>query len=194
MVDIAQRAHAHAQGGRGSGLDVAAACAGGFICFERTRDTAARQLSFPENVRFATVFTGTSAATTDHLARYDRWCAGAIPQPLQNLMDAASAVAAAVPEAEAFMRQLCAYIRALQQLDDAADLGIYTDAHRKLTRLGTACGVAYKPSGAGGGDMGMAFATDAAAIASFEAEAATAGFKPLPMELDLHGITISHEG
>ena len=52
----------------------------------------------------------------------------------------------------------------------------------------------YKPCGAGGGDLGMAFAIDARAIDSFERAARAAGFRRLPLELDEHGITVGIEG
>ncbi len=51
----------------------------------------------------------------------------------------------------------------------------------------------YKPCGAGGGDLGMAFAIDPDALDSFERAAVAAGFNRLPLELDEHGITVSVE-
>jgi phosphomevalonate kinase len=97
-------------------------------------------------------------------------------------------------DAGGFMRQLRAYAVALRALDDTARLGIYSDAHRQLSDLGNDTGVVYKPCGAGGGDLGMAFANDAATIESFERAARAAGFRRLPVELDEHGITVGVEG
>jgi phosphomevalonate kinase len=194
---IAQRAHHRSQGGRGSGIDVAAACAGGFIRYQRGLggDAAAtRRLEFPAGVGFAAIWTGVSAATRDYLERYEAWCAGAIPAPLQKLIEAAAAVADAVPDAAQFMRQLRAYAAALLSFDSAAQLGIYSSSHRTLSDLGTANGVVYKPCGAGGGDFGMAFAVDRQAIESFSQAARAAGFARLPLELDRDGITVGIEG
>ena len=91
------------------------------------------------------------------------------------------------------MRQLRAYAAALRAFDDSARLGIYSDAHRRLSDLGNDTGVVYKPCGAGGGDLGMAFTNDANAIESFGRAAQAIGFKRLPVELDEHGITVGIE-
>lgn len=193
---IAQAAHQQSQGGRGSGVDVAAACRGGFIRYAREsmeRSPQIERLDFPR-VAFAAVWTGVSAATRDHLQRFDTWCAGKRPAPLQALAVAANDVVNALPDAAKFVRQLRAYAEALQHLDHAAQLGIYSTPHRAMAAIGTTNGVVYKPCGAGGGDLGMAFALDAHAIESFAQAARAAGYEPLPLELDLHGITVGIEG
>jgi phosphomevalonate kinase len=193
LFPIAQRAHQQSQGGRGSGVDVAAACSGGFIRYDRDPPRT-MGVEFPAGVAFATIWTGVGAATRDYLQRFDAWCAGTQPATLCTLIDAANDVADAVPDAAQFVRQLRAFAEALQHLDHAAQLGIFSNAHRTLAALGTMHGVVYKPSGAGGGDFGMAFALDARAIESFAEAARAAGFEPLPLELDLHGITVGIEG
>jgi phosphomevalonate kinase len=94
----------------------------------------------------------------------------------------------------AFVRQLRAYAAALRSLDDVAHLGIFSAAHQLLGELAEDHGVVYKPCGAGGGDLGMAFAIETRALESFERAAHAAGFRRLPLELDEHGITVGIEG
>jgi len=48
--------------------------------------------------------------------------------------------------------------------------------------------VLYKPCGAGGGDIGMAFADDPSALAHFRQQAAANGFTPLDLETATHGV------
>ena len=192
---IAFAAHRAAQGGRGSGIDVAAACRGGLIRYKTDKQTPRiAYLRFPTGLSYAAIWTGTSAATREHIMHFDTWRAGTIPPPLNALTNAAKAVAAAVPDAAEFMRQLQAYALTLRSFDDIAQLGIFNAAHRTLTDLGNDCGVVYKPCGAGGGDLGMAFALDPDAIAAFVRAANAAGFKRLPLELDDHGTTVGIEG
>lgn len=193
VFPIAFAAHGAAQGGRGSGLDVAASCEGGMIRFEAGRHPSVRRVAFPR-ISFAAIWTGASADTREHLVQFDAWRAGTVPDPLKSLTTAASRVADAVSDHETFVRQLRAYAAALQSLDDVAHLGIYSPAHRQLTRLAEEHGVVYKPCGAGGGDLGMAFAIDARALEPFERVARAAGFGRLPLELDEHGITVGIEG
>jgi phosphomevalonate kinase len=207
VFPIALAAHREAQGGRGSGLDVAASCAGGLIRFEAARSPRIARVAFP-SVSYAAIWTGASADTMEHLAQFDVWRAGAIPAELKTLMTEASRIADAVSakgvrvpsEAEgtltplAFVRQLRAYTAALRSLDDVAHLGIFNAAHRLLSEMAEDHGVVYKPCGAGGGDLGMAFAIDTRALESFERAAHAAGFRRLPLELDEHGITVGIEG
>jgi phosphomevalonate kinase len=207
VLPIALAAHRRAQGGRGSGLDVAASCKGGLIRFEGGQPPTVTRVAFPP-VSHAAIWTGASADTAQHLAHFDVWRAGTIPAQLQALLTEASRVAAAVsyggvraPSAAegaltpaSFMRQLRAYAAALRALDDVAHLGIYSAAHRLLGELAENHGVVYKPCGAGGGDIGMAFAIDPRALDSFERAALAAGFERLPLELDEHGITVGIEG
>ena len=190
---IALAAHRAAQGGSGSGIDVAAACAGGLIRYEADETPRIVRVAFPTGVSFAAIWTGTSAETREHLAHFDTWRNGAIPPVLGALIDAARNVAAALPDARDFMRQLRAYAAALRAFDDTARLGIYNEAHRLLADLCTD-GVVYKPCGAGGGDLGMAFGSDAQAVESFVSAARAAGFNRLPVELDEHGITVALKG
>jgi phosphomevalonate kinase len=194
VFPIALDAHRAAQGGRGSGVDVAAACHGGLIRYEATTpDPRVTRVPFPAGVAFAAIWTGTSAETRAHIASFERWRAGTIPNELAQLIGAAGAVVGSVPDPQDFMRQLRAYAIALQALDATARLGIYSPAHRTLTDVARAHGVVYKPCGAGGGDLGMAFAIEPGALAAFERGAIAAGFDRLPLELDEHGITVSVE-
>jgi phosphomevalonate kinase len=194
VFPLALAAHRAAQGGRGSGVDVAAVCHGGLIRYETTGPAPrVTRLALPAGVAFAAIWTGASADTRSHIADFDRWRDGTIPSALAQLIGAAAAVVGSLPNAEEFVRQLRAYAITLQALDATARLGIYSTAHRTLTDVARKHGVVYKPCGAGGGDVGMAFALEPGVLAAFERDARAAGFNRLPLELDEHGITVSVE-
>jgi phosphomevalonate kinase len=190
---VALAAHRSAQGGSGSGIDVAASCTGGLIRYEMRPTPLHERVAFPNGVSHAVIWTRASADTREHLVHFDTWRNGGIPRELGALIDAAGRVTDALGTASDFMRELRAYAAVLRALDDTARLGIYGNAHRRLSELGSEAGVVYKPCGAGGGDLGMAFADDTTAIESFARAARTAGFKRLPVELDEHGITVGVE-
>ncbi len=193
VFPIALAAHRAAQGGSGSGIDVASSCTGGLIRYEMHPTPALARVAFPNGISYAVIWTGTSADTREHLVHFDTWRDGSIPRELGALIDAAGQVTDALGTASEFMRELRAYAAVLRALDDTARLGIYGNAHRRLSELGSEAGVVYKPCGAGGGDLGMAFANDTTAIESFARAAHAAGFKRLPVELDEHGITVGVE-
>jgi phosphomevalonate kinase len=193
---IAHRAHSRAQGGRGSGVDIAAACSGGLLRYTRSADNVDfGRVGLPSALRYRVIWTGVSAATSNYLERFDAWRQDTLPAPLAELAAAAHATADALHDAGQFMRELRAYAAVLERFDSAAGLGIYNAEHRALAELATQHGVVYKPCGAGGGDFGMAFATVAAsaALEAFSAAARAARLTPMSLELDPHGITVGIE-
>ncbi|WP_280216975.1 phosphomevalonate kinase [Nocardia neocaledoniensis] len=70
-------------------------------------------------------------------------------------------------------------------LDDAAQLGIMTPRLHALCAAAAAVGAAAKPSGAGGGDCGIAVIenTDTAALAELTDRWVAAGIRPLPLRI-----------
>ena len=91
VFPLALAAHRAAQGGRGSGVDVAAACHGGLIRYETTAPAPRiARLQFPAGVAFAAIWTGASADTRSHIADFETWRAGSIPSVLAQLIGAAA--------------------------------------------------------------------------------------------------------
>lgn len=86
---------------------------------------------------------------------------------------------------DALLRQVRQARQVLAELDDEARLGIFTTELTALCDAAEAVGGAAKPSGAGGGDCGIAL-LDAAAqgeIARMRKEWAAAGVLPLPIHI-----------
>ncbi len=190
-------AHGQLQGGgaassirSGSGIDVAAAWYGGLLRYQRTAGPdapLAAPWKLPASLHLVHVWSGVPASTPDRLACLERHLRGsgsteldALSTQSQELFTCAQPLAA-LPD----------YVAALQALDTAAGLDIYTPPHRALTQLAKEAGVVYKPCGAGGGDIGVAFTDDAAAAARFARQAADMGFPPLPLETARHGIRVT---
>lgn len=142
--------HRTFQGGSGSGLDVAASWLGGTLRFQQG---AARAVVWPEHLAFTAVFTGQSANTRTHTRRFADWQQAGDTSALTRLCECAYALDEVFTEAN-----LSSYINALKGLDHTAELDIYTTAHTRLSEMAAARGLLYKPCGAGGGDIGMAFA------------------------------------
>lgn len=177
----ALNAHRQFQGGRGSGIDVAAAYFGGALRFQ---DGKAQRLSaaLPE-CRF--VWTGRSADTGRGIDRFAAYLKGGDTRALDRLADCSEALCRA-PCLDA----LHDYARALRRLDQSAGLGIYTDAHRRAEALAKVYKLDYKPCGAGGGDVGAAFGGSAGQWDEFEAAAGSSGLTVLNLEAAPHGIEI----
>jgi len=77
---------------------------------------------------------------------------------------------------------------ALEKLGCEVGLPILSDEHRRLHRLARESGTRYKPSGAGGGDFGLAFATDPGLTEAMAARATADGFNVLDLQVDPAGL------
>lgn len=106
-----------------------------------------RQL--PRDLALLPVWTGRSASTADFVR-------GVLDSgaELNGLIDAAErAIAAAL--AEDFLAAVQSFYRALEQLERRSGVPIVAGPHARIAALTSRLGAAYKPSGAGGGDVGL---------------------------------------
>jgi phosphomevalonate kinase len=188
--------HRRVQGGVGSGIDVAASLFGGVVRFQLAGDGSvaeAAPMALPENLRMVFVWTGRAASTGDFLGRL-RARREEAPQDVNAVLDELGAVSsvgvAALGEGDAgaFLDTVDAFWGELDRLGNVIGMPILSEEHRTLRKVAVDCGVRYKPSGAGGGDFGIGFATDADAAAGFTARAETSGFHVLGLGLDRSGL------
>ena len=191
VLTLALAAHARAQAGRGSGLDVASAHRGGLIRYARGAERPSiDSVAWPSGVHRLAIWTRESAVTVHYIERFDRWRLAQRRSSLDALVAAASTTAHALSDAASFVRELRGFSARLTEFDREAGLGVLSHAHRRLTEMaGNA--VVYKPCGAGGGDLGLACSEDLAALAAFGAAAADKGFSPLQLEREQHGVDVS---
>ena len=189
--------HRAFQGGKGSGLDVAASYTGGAITFSLT-PTGVPQIGsvrLPNSVGFAGIFAGRSASTPALVAHYRAWraerpvAAAALYGRLAALAEA-GCEAAREGDAAAWMAAFAAYGRGLQDLGDAIGVPVVTAEHRQIGDEARRYGVAYKVSGAGGGDLGLACAVDAQALAAFTNAVSGRGFRVINVSLAEHGLVV----
>ncbi len=175
--------HRRAQGGRGSGVDVAASLLGGTLRYRLGpggRPEAA-PVALPPGVRLRFVWTGRPTGTAGFLARLERALAEGGGGARRRL-DALAALARRGVEAldaeraGAFLEVVDAYREGMAALGREAGIPILGPEHERLAASAAELGVAYKPSGAGGGDLGVALATDPAALERFVRSAGEAGF------------------
>lgn len=185
--------HRAAQGGLGSGLDVAASLNGGVIAFSRTTDAPPGVVSvaLPDGVGFVVVSSGKAAATRDFLERFAAWQVAeprASDARLAGLRATAASgvVAARANDAERFLDAVAEFGEGLLALGEAIQRDIVTATHRAIARAAVRHGVTYKVSGAGGGDVGLGFATDPTALEDFG--------KALPPGCEVLGLAIDHGG
>jgi phosphomevalonate kinase len=193
LVDL----HREVQGGAGSGIDVAASLLGGVVRFQLAGDGSvanATHLELPGDLRTVFVWTGRAARTSDFLGRLGARREEA-PEKVEPVLDELGAVSsagvAAVAEgnSEAFLEEVDAFWGALDRLGSAIGMPIVSQEHRALRRIAADCDVRYKPSGAGGGDVGIGFTTDPSLAARLADRVASEGFRALDLHIDATGLT-----
>lgn len=190
--------HRASQGG-GSGLDVAASRAGGVICYrhDRTAGPTIGSGRLPDGVAFVTISTSRAASTPDLVRRFDAWRAAEPRSALLRLNRLAAIAETGIVAAEAnaagdFLAAIEQYSEALAELGKAMQADIMTDEHRAIAALARRSGVAYKVSGAGGGDIGLALSASLSDLAAFRA-ALPRGCQALQLEVDRDGLQVRRD-
>lgn len=198
IIDLAELLDLHRtfQGGRGSGIDLAASVTGGVVEYVLTdggRTPSATPLELSDNLHLVFLWTGRSASTGDFLATLEagmRSDEGAIASVLNELggISVAGIGDLRAGRIPAFLDRVSDFGNAMERLGHATGIPILSDEHLELHRLAEDMGVSYKPSGAGGGDVGIGFTDDPKRAKAFAAKAAKAGFQSLDLEIDPVGV------
>jgi phosphomevalonate kinase len=190
--------HRSIQGGRGSGVDVAAAYLGGIVGYRVAGEGGSPQverLSLPGDVRLVFVWTGRSADTSSFLARLEQSRRGnrvAVEEALAALgaLSSAAVDACHADDTAGLVASVRSFWDALARLGRAAGLEILSAEHCRLQDIVGRQGGAYKPSGAGGGDVGIAFAAGDEAACRIAREIAAVGFRVLELGIAPTGLGV----
>lgn len=190
--------HRAFQGGRGSGIDLAASLMGGVVEYRLDRDgsvAVAEPVQLPGGLSMVVVWTGRSADTGELLGRLSRQMAAdggrrEIDTALDRLKEIATAGVLAVRAraVPAFLTTIDEFSEGMLELGRAAGLDIMSREHTELRVLARRFGVTYKPSGAGGGDIGIGFTEDMQAAGCFAQSVREAGFDVIDISPDAAGL------
>jgi phosphomevalonate kinase len=193
---LARRGHRRAQGG-GSGVDVIASALGGVVRVQLADgpDAAPRveRHAGLGAAPWAVLWTGTPARTSDMIARVEAYRArdgGGFAASLGRIAEATAAMerALAAGDVSALVEAVAEHGRAMASLGHAAGAPVVTEAMARLAARIEPMGGACKPSGAGGGDVAVAFARDADTLAAVTEAARAEGFAVVPLAIDPRGV------
>jgi len=189
-LDFAIDVHRAHQRGQGSGIDVMTSFTGGAI--EWRAGKPPRDVSWPDGLAMRPVWTGKAASTAPMLRQLEKFSVSE-PQQHRQLIAALSTTSAATcdaADAPSMLAALAEYAVRLRELDVTTKLGIWSAEHEAIAGLAADVGVVYKPSGAGGGDFGLAFGTDNDALQAFTDLCEQAGFWRGDFELGVKGLSL----
>lgn len=187
---MADEAHRSAQGGFGSGGDIAASVRGGVILYRRGH--VPDKVALPAGLVVFAVVTGTGSSTVDlvgQVAEYRRNRPDAYQRDLGALVRLSESAAAALGSATGVLALADEYFHALAALAQHSGAKIVSERHLELRRLAAESGAVFKPSGAGGGDVGLVFGKleDVDALQSTFTEA---GALVIPVPTDSAGVKV----
>ena len=191
VCEAAIAAHALFQEGHGSGADVAAAARGGVVEFRRSAGQlaiAARQV--PPGLHLVVGWTGVSVPTDPLLKRFTAYAARHEPPALGALCAVAerAAAAAAASDASGFGEAVAETAKLLARLGEETGIPIVTPPLVRLVDAAQRLGAVAKPSGAGGGDCGIAFATSPEQADAVRAAWRAEGIVPLALAIVGEGV------
>lgn len=188
VLGASLRAHRAFQGGAGSGVDVAVAVAGGLLEY-RMEGPVVRPMAWPAGLAVRVVWAGVPADTR---AKLDRLATSPRSPSRAALGAAADGMARAwrAGDTGAILGSAGAYVDALQRFDVDHGLGIFEAGHGALVERAASAGLAYKPSGAGGGDVGVLFGDSERALDAFVDEL---GLDVVDCRLERDGYTVECE-
>lgn len=194
VLKLALSAHRSAQGGTGSGGDVAASAHGGLIQY--SRGSASLPLVWPEELTIMAVVTGTGSRTTDLVGRVEEYAARdetSYRTDIGRLAGLARQARDALRSPHDFLRLASDYFDALVELDVHARAGIVSERHLRLHSLAAGLGGVFKTSGAGGGDLGLVFGPSGAPAETLAAAFAEAGAEVVRLGFGADGFTITDD-
>jgi len=179
----------------GSGADVAAASLGGFVRFrlENGQVAEAQRMPWPAHVSTRVVWTGKEARTSEFVRAvraYEARDASGYAVIRDSLHQQAARFADAIQGADGveIVAAAGAYGQNMGQLGNAAGVSIMTHELQQIATLATHHGGSAKPSGAGGGDVAIAFFTNETDALAFDAACRSEALDLLNLGLGAPGV------
>jgi phosphomevalonate kinase len=181
----------------GSGADVAAASLGGFVRFRLAdgRLAEAERMAFPAHVHTRVVWTGKEARTNEFVRAvrgFEARDASGYAHIRDHLKSEAVRFADAIARANAaeIVAAAAAYGSGMGELGRQAGVEIVTRELAQIAELAREHGGAAKPSGAGGGDVAIAFFARESDAKAFDGACDKAGLDRLDLGLGAPGVRV----
>jgi phosphomevalonate kinase len=200
LFSRSQKAHYFSQGKQGSGIDVAASCFGNILKFQKSNHSSAEipkisKTVLPPNLQIIPIWSGISTSTREFVKKVKQFKENN-PEKYRSIMGELSELSKNGCDAlenentSNFLEISDQYFYALRQLGDYSDIEIISDAHQKIRDIVHSAGGVYKPSGAGGGDIGIALADSPAVQQKIKEELSHSNFQILNLNPEYSGTRV----
>ena len=175
LLSQANSIHQGLQGKQGSGIDVTCCFADQGV-IECTKDSVKNHtwsiLNWPNGLHLKALTTSQYGSTNRLVANYQR-ASNLYPKEFNSALDQFLEITQSLSHAwksedvDLIIDLLRAYDVHIKKLDKIGGIGIYTQVHADIQNIASTHNVFYKPSGAGGGDIGLAFSSSLDALNDF---------------------------
>ncbi len=202
LFRLALDAHRAAQDNVGSGIDIAASYFGGVLNYSMDQPPAKQsvpQMMDPwKDLPMAVVWSGSSASTSRMVQSVSR-LSQENPELHHTMMKKLERISrqgtAAYHDKQInpFLLAIDEYYLALKELGEKSHTPIISDAHFKLAEISHKNKGVYKPSGAGGGDIGLLFADSQDTLSYLIRMVENEGFRIVNVVLDEQGINVQRQ-
>ena len=172
---------------RGSGVDVLTCYYGGLI--QLKRQTTSKE-ALPSGIYLDFYSLGFSTETKTMIDRF-RNAFDRLPTTLQDsFITAANKVSDSLSDSLSFFSALQHFVQVYRDVDSVAELAIWSTQHKTMHRLATEVGALYKPSGAGGGDVGVVVSTEPQNLAALRRKVTDLPVTLLDLQKDSNGVRV----
>lgn len=192
----ANQIHSVAQGKKGSGIDLASSIYGSVISFQKTRNSfKIKTVKYPQDLIIFPIWSGESASTPTMIEKVNRLKSlhpGKYWRIMSQLHGFSSEAISAFQSSDVpiFLKRIDSYYETLKKLDYASGSGIITSAHKEIAHIVSKSGGIYKTSGAGGGDIGLAFTNSTGIAKKVSENILRSGYQLLNLALSRRGATV----
>lgn len=199
LFRYAFKTHLYSQGNRGSGIDIASSVFGGVIVYNigliKETDSFPRQGQgrILEDLFMLPVWTGVAASTRQLLSKIDHYknkkhnIYKETMLELQNLSNQ-GCLAYMNNNKRIFLDMVDKSFTVLKNFSNESKIDIISEVHQKIAGLVHNKGGIYKPSGAGGGDFGLAFFENNSAMKKAENLLSENKFGSIPLKVESKGV------
>lgn len=200
LFETALEAHRSAQGNVGSGIDVAACVFGGNLHYKLLNQQSnysaeIKPLDPLKNIHFVPIWTGKASSTKDLVKKFyefKRKNGNGYRKLFNELTELSTAGCLAFTNQNSsdFLQSVSDYYRKMIEIGEYINSPVVSEEHLKIADLVYDFGAVYKPSGAGGGDFGVAIVHSADEITDLASIIQKAGFEVVHLHMGGNGIQI----
>ena len=188
LFDTSLQAHYEAQGKIGSGIDIAASTFKGTGIFKKsTDDYSYKNFTLPQDLFIIPIWTGASTSTPEFVSKTNQLKnndSGIYNVVIKELCDLSNIGCSHLLNNESgdFLFIVNKFYETLDKLGKSAGIPIISDSHKNIAKIVRECNGFYKPSGAGGNDIGIAFTNDSNIKKNIIEKINTSQFKYIELE------------